>query len=329
MKQDMVKLARLEPDPEIALELWDQALEECGGTDAVVLLERGYTNLRLHRFEDAIRDLSAAGPALRDVRSGEVVYLSTPGRTPPIESAYEALAYDGVGLAQMQLGDADGALESFRRALGTSGASGTYDSAVPDNTPVSGLRGGAAKLGQRLELHAGLAMLAAGDLRGATKTLQDVDKGPAPDGTSPQFWDACAALAVVLSADGDSGAAELEWANLCRPAQPPPPATPNNPLLARVNKVAQGMLAAEGMMTDKSCEDFETGVYLPCDDAGIPGLGGSSSPCALYTAEEVTARLWPPAAVRELQSFRSRTPEQNAQAMARGVLQRSPPRAAD
>ena len=74
----------------------------------------------------------------------------------------------------------------------------------------------------------------------------------------------------------------------------------------QVNKAAQLMLQVEGSFIDRSCEDFETGVYLPCDDAGIPGLGGSSSPCALYTPEEATIRLWPRKLIDALAQFRQK-----------------------
>lgn len=85
---------------------------------------------------------------------------------------------------------------------------------------------------------------------------------------------------------------------------------------------AQGMLLVEGAMTDRGCEDFATGIYLPCDDAGIPGLGGSSSPCALYTAGEAAARLWPLPVVEQLEAFRAQAPEESARARARAAIQR-------
>ena len=42
---------------------------------------------------------------------------------------------------------------------------------------------------------------------------------------------------------------------------------------------------------------------MPCDDAGIPGMGGANEPCVLYTTEEVEKRLWPPRAVASLDKF--------------------------
>eukprot|EP00951_Prasinocladus_malaysianus_P006756 scaffold48053_cov44-Prasinocladus_malaysianus.AAC.1 len=81
------------------------------------------------------------------------------------------------------------------------------------------------------------------------------------------------------------------------------------------------MLQAEGMMTDRSCEDYDTGVYLPCDDAGIPGLGGSASPCALYTKSEASSRLWPPSLVDELDRFRNLEAEESNKNKAKGIIQ--------
>jgi hypothetical protein len=51
------------------------------------------------------------------------------------------------------------------------------------------------------------------------------------------------------------------------------------------------------------CEDYESGLELPCDDAGIPGMGGANEPCVLYTTDEVVKRLWPPRAVASLKDF--------------------------
>ena len=67
--------------------------------------------------------------------------------------------------------------------------------------------------------------------------------------------------------------AELEWRELCKSTPTPPPSTPTNKLYAGVNKLSQALLQAESSFIDKSCEDFTSGVYIPCDDAGIPGLG--------------------------------------------------------
>lgn len=90
---------RLETDPEIALEMWDEAVRLDGGT-AVTLFERGNTHLRLLNLDEAARDLLAAAPLLHETRSGAVAYLPTEN-TVPVEVVWEALAYDGVGLAKV------------------------------------------------------------------------------------------------------------------------------------------------------------------------------------------------------------------------------------
>lgn len=66
-------------------------------------------------------------------------------------------------------------------------------------------------------------------------------------------------------------------------------------------------------MTNNNCEDFETGLYLPCDDAGIPGLGGSSSPCLLYNAPNARARAWPESFIDVLEDFLRRSTSINLQ----------------
>eukprot|EP00798_Chlamydomonas_sp_ICE-L_P015996 gene15996-22130_t len=298
----LAKAASYEFDPEIALEMWDQVVAIDGGT-SMSLYKRGCAHLLVGDLQLAIEDLGRAQQLLQGERSGAIAYLPS-GATVPQEVVTEALAFDGMGLAKGRLGDWAGAVDSFERALGTVGLAGASEASVPTETPYSGLRGGAASLGQRLELNAAMARFGGGDVKGAVAALQRVDKGPNPDGY-PQFWDARAALAVSLFASGARGAAEMEWADLCRPAPPPPPSVPTNPFYARVNQTAQAFLSGQGRildLTSNNCEDYESGLFLPCDDAGIPGLGGSSSPCALYTAPEARSRLWPDSMVAELNS---------------------------
>ena len=62
-------------------------------------------------------------------------------------------------------------------------------------------------------------------------------------------------------------------------------------------------------MMDKRCEDFATGTPLPCDDAGIPGSGGNSSPCLIFTDAETESRLWPTNARTALGKFIEDGPE--------------------
>ena len=181
----------------------------------------------------------------------------------------------------------------------------TIPTRAPAGTPYTGLLGGAASIGQRVELHLALCLFEQGLEPDAISLLRRIDKGPNPNGY-PQFWDARAALAATLWAHGNRDDAEAEWAFLCQPHPPPPPAVPLNPIFARVNKAAQLMIKVEGELTNKNCEDFDTGTYLPCDDAGIPGLGGANEPCVLYTPDEARARLWPERVVEALGSLRRR-----------------------
>eukprot|EP00899_Mesostigma_viride_P029142 jgi/Mesvir1/9412/Mv01515-RA.1 len=313
----MAKLADREPDPENALTLWDEIIE-LNPENGVYYYARANNSLMLNRWDDALQDYARAIPLLKGNRAGATVVLPA-GNPVPIEIIAEALARDGTGLALSQKGDWAGALDSFQRALGTIGLAGISELPVPEGTPFSGLLGSAPTLGQRIELHAALALLGKGDSRGAVSALQRIDKGPSPDGY-PQFWDAAAALVAALTSAGMVTEAEMEWANLCRPTPPAPPATPDNPVFARINKAAQTMLDLQGMALDRNCEDFDTGTLLPCDDAGIPGLGGSSSPCALYTVKEVKARRWPEAAVKGLEKFLSISPEESSKNKARGAL---------
>ena len=85
--------------------------------------------------------------------------------------------------------------------------------------------------------------------------------------------------------------------------KPNPPATPSDPAKALVNKAAQAQFQALGALMDKRCEDYETGTPLPCNDAGIAGMGGNSSPCRIFTPDEARARLWPAPAVTALERF--------------------------
>jgi tetratricopeptide (TPR) repeat protein len=236
----LLKYVRQEQDPEIALELWDEIVALDRGTSWRSLTNRGNTRLLLNDWEGALSDFEAALPYLRVQRGGKRAQLPN-GDTVAEEDVQEALALDSIGLAKGKLGDWAGALDSFERALGRMGTAGSSDATVPDKTPYEGLKGGAAVIGQRVELHAALASFASGNVTGAVGNLRSIDKGPNPDGY-PQFWDARAALAVAYFAAGDRENAEIEWADLCRAHPPPPPSTPKNRLFAGVNMAAQNML---------------------------------------------------------------------------------------
>ena len=132
-----------------------------------------------------------------------------------------------------------------------------------------------------------------------------------------QFWDARAGLVATLtllskikspsiasqSLSSASQEAEGQWAELCKPAIPTPPKDLARQMASRltVGAVLEEIYASQ---LDRNCEDYDTGAFIPCDDAGIPGLGGSSSPCTLYNESEVAVRLWPDEIIEGLKQFR-------------------------
>eukprot|EP00667_Euglena_gracilis_P007384 EG_transcript_7462 len=300
---DLIAAASTEPDPEIAVELWDAVLAASPRPEAAALAGRGKANLALARWAEAEKDLGVA-LGLMDSVPPNIVVSDAAMAAKLLDTA---VLWDCRGVAQARLGDLAGALNSFQQALGLVGLAGMADAPVPASTPYAGLRGGAPTMAQRIELNRAFALAGAAQWNDAVVALRLIDKGPDPDGF-PQFWDARAALAIALSAAGQPIAAEAEWADLCRGVPTAPPAVPNNLVLSQVNRAAQLMLDVQGAFTDQGCEDYNTGVYLPCNDAGIPGLGGSSAPCALYTPEEARLRQWPPALVAELDRFRALGP---------------------
>ena len=204
-------------------------------------------------------------------------------------------------------------MDASRRALAAGGAAGVAENGgvdVPTATLLAGLRGGPPTVAQRLDFNAAMARWGAGDVGFAANALARLDKGPSPvAGQGGQFWEARAALAAALYANGSLPAAEAEWSQLCEPVGPNPPATPSDPFRKVVNRAAQGAFDAGGILMDKRCEDFATGTPLPCDDAGIPGSGGSASPCLIFTYAETERRLWPAIARRALLDFIKDGPE--------------------
>ena len=164
------RMALREPDPEAASEIWDEVIrleEEDGGRIPAepsstrpdgksssrpvsrinARYERGNCLLKLRRFKAALRDYSAALPALQLSRlspGGKMATLPSGGAVPE-EVVILALALDGMGLAQGQLGRWPEALESHTRAVGTAAAAGAYEAELPVNTAFSGLRGGAGE----------------------------------------------------------------------------------------------------------------------------------------------------------------------------------------
>jgi len=287
------RMAQLETDPEAALEAWGFAVEADGGS-ALSLAGRGDCLLGLGRFGPAEEDLTRA-LALPPRRTGDA----------RADAALLALLFDSRGLARLASGRAAEAREDFGEALGAAAAGGAAGADVPDAAPLAGLRGGPPTLGQRIGLHAALATWEERGAADALAALAEVDDGPDPLGGQPQFWEVRAARVAALSAAGEDLRAERAWAALCAPADPNPPSVPTNPLFALVNKGAVAMLEGADRALDNSCESFESGVPMPCNDAGIPGLGGASAPCALFTPAEARARMWPAAPAAALAAFRA------------------------
>lgn len=279
------------------------------------LILRGNAFLLLKEWESAEKDFERAGeviaanPSLGEDYSrkeGGLVYKSSRQKA-------LALSLDGLGLALSQGGRWGEAEEVFAKNLGILAKFGAtaedggplINEEVPTGWALSGLRGGPPTLYQRAQLSLALAKYANDNPRGALSVLEETDKGPDPgDLGFPQFWDARAAQVAVLYSNGYKGKAELEWRRLCLSHPPPPPSVPKNKVKQYVNRAAQKLIDVEGALTNNNCEDFDSGLGIPCDDAGIPGLGGSSSPCVLYTEEEVTIRMWPKALVNSFVQFK-------------------------
>ena len=311
---NLASLASQEPDAEIAVELWDEVVrlakasgESATPTGGSWLYSRAECLGALRRWTDAERAYGEAADVL------ETALESTSGKKKDRVAALTlALAHDGRSLSLGQLDDWPGAVEASRRALAAGGAAGVAEGGgldVPTTALNAGLRGGPPTVAQRLDFNAAMARWGAGDVGYAANALARLDKGPEPVAGQSQFWEARAALAAALYANGSRPAAEAEWSGLCKPVKPNPPAVPTDPFRKAVNQAAQGAFDAGGVLMDKRCEDFATGTPLPCDDAGIPGSGGSSSPCLIFTETETESRLWPTNARTALSKFIEDGPE--------------------
>jgi len=321
----LVRNARREPDVDVAMDVWTEALDVASagvlennesGTWLVALAceGRGLTNLRTGAFADAAVDLRLAYKNLLSA----IGTSSTPPKAVDDDTlpwVRVAVCLDGLGLALMHTNEYEEAQDAFAKARAAlvSHTDPRTDQplsflSVPVYAPAAGLRGSAPTMRQRVDLHMALVTYASGNVTKAREQLASVDLGPDPTGKGLyQFWDARAAIAAIAYDDGDVTTAERTWASLCEATPSNPPSVPQNIVRARVNATAQLMLDAEAMMTDKNCEDLNTGTYLPCDDAGIPGLAGSASPCVLYDSGEVTRRLWPAVAATAIDNVRNRS----------------------
>lgn len=312
---NLASLASQEPDAEIALEVWDEVVrlarrsgELATPTGGNWLYSRATCLGGLSRWTDAERAYAEAADVLE-----LALESSAPGKRDRAGALTLALAHDGRSLALGALSDWPAAVDASRRALAAGGAAGVAENGgldVPTTALLAGLRGGPPTVAQRLDFNAAMARWGAGDVGLAANQLARLDKGPSPvAGQGGQFWEARAALAAALYANGSLPAAEAEWRQLCKPVGPNPPATPSDPFRKVVNRAAQGAFDAGGILMDKRCEDFSTGTPLPCDDAGIPGSGGNASPCIVFTDAETERRLWPANARLALHSFIRDGPE--------------------
>ena len=93
----------------------------------------------------------------------------------------------------------------------------------------------------------------------------------------------------------------------------PPPGCPRS-TSPRTSAIERKQLprkeyAAPSQEYAEAAPALSTGTPLPCDDAGIPGAGGSSAPCRLFTVEEVESRGWPGVAAEALAAFLEDGPE--------------------
>ena len=329
----LARLAYAEPDAEIAVDAWDEVVRLAAAaadagtplpeeTVSLWLAARADCLASLRRWADAERAYGQAAEALARVVAAQVTTSGTGGRIDSDEASVPmyarlAMAHDGHALAAGAIGDWSLAVEASRRAvaavglggLGSQSKSSRRNVDVPVAAFKAGMRGGAPTVAQRVAFDAAMARWGAGEPAVAVAMLDQLDMGPEPDAGYPQFWEARAARAAALWASGAKPRAEAEWAALCAPTRPNPPATPTNGVKAAVNKAAQAQFDAYGILMDKRCEDFSSGTPLPCDDAGIPGSAGSSSPCAIFTTQEARARLWPPGAVKALGEFLQDGPE--------------------
>jgi len=289
---DAVVRAQQEPDPEIAEELWSEAIL-LDPRNPEGWAARGAVRVQLMLWQDACDDLQTAA----DLYGNKV----TPG------------LLNTLGVAQGQCMQWELAVRSFE---GAARLLRDEDVAPPLPEP----RGGANRLSQLASLNLALARFQTGDAQFAvarTKLLLAED---------PAYWDARAALAAFLWDQGQPEAAEGEWAALCSPSGPlemgtwvtrnGTPDQKGNPAkgavpqsaaqklyLGPLSRITQLLTEVEDINLSNRCEDYNTGLELPCNDAGIPGLGGANEPCVLYTREEVERRRWPPRAVEALTAF--------------------------
>ena len=132
-------LAQREADPEVALEIWNQSVDAYGTTSAVTRAGRGKTLLLLQRWSEAIDDFTAAleilsrdGPDRSSLESQEIALLD--GHSITWMVLENAVLFDCIGLAEMQMGEIKAAEQSFRKSLDVIYADRASTAGVPDGT---------------------------------------------------------------------------------------------------------------------------------------------------------------------------------------------------
>ncbi|KAK3257647.1 hypothetical protein CYMTET_33276 [Cymbomonas tetramitiformis] len=289
---EAIRRADLEFDPEIADDLWTDVIE-LDELNPQGWSRRGAVRLQLGEYDSALEDLEKA-KKLYGV-------------------SIDAGTLNNLGTAQGQTGHWEDAAASFQ----ASKILAEEQDMALDQEP----RGGANRLSQKVALNLAFARFQIGDTSfaiGQTNLLL---------GEDPAYWDARAALTSFLWAQGKEEEAEEAWGQLCVPSgkldagamwvsrngTPDQPGAPAKgaTMQSSTQQLYMGSLAGitkvlgkiEDLQLSNKCEDFESGLELPCDDAGIPGLGGLNEPCALYTQLVVEQRLWPPRAIESLVGF--------------------------
>jgi hypothetical protein len=132
----------------------------------------------------------------------------------------------------------------------------------------------------------------------------------------PEFWDARAAAAAFMWADGREADAEAEWARLCRSGRGFGAAASAEDAradgraayaarlleqqLAQQAAVVAGVISSDGARRDGR----ESGGAARGDAAGVLSRAAADdTPCALYASTKIVAPRWPPRCTAALDAF--------------------------
>ena len=125
----LLKYARLEGDPEVAIDYLDAAVERAQGRPE---LQNIFASSLLARANALLLSKSWGDAKLDFGRAISVISESPEDARNPLELA---LAYDGLGIAEMKTGNWVAAQDNFERGLGTVGQNALSDVEVPGSTP--------------------------------------------------------------------------------------------------------------------------------------------------------------------------------------------------